>query len=144
MTYYRIGSRLRPNPPRSSHFQLPSLIYDDNRFVAFQSLIFLILIDLSNPTRSLTSDSGGSNSEAQTPTSMDSHSSSYRGKSRGRKSLNEAATKVLTDWIVEHQEDPYPTQSEKEMLARHAGLTVKQVVDWLTNTRKRRLHPILR
>jgi Homeobox KN domain len=42
---------------------------------------------------------------------------------------------VLADWILEHQDDPYPTQAEKEALARRGGVSVKQVVDWMTNMR---------
>ena len=61
------------------------------------------------------------------------------GKIKGRKSLSDHSTLILTNWIVLHQEDPYPSQSEKELLAREANLTVKQVVDWMTNMRKVRI-----
>lgn len=95
---------------------------------------------------SITSDSGSFNGEPNTPSSVESSGrrrTPTSGKPRGRKSLHEAATAVLTDWILQHQDDPYPTQAEKESLALRGGVSVKQVVDWMTNMRKRRLHPVI-
>lgn len=89
------------------------------------------------------SSSSCSYSDYDVDEGLSSSSAMTTGRPRGRKSLSEAATKVLTSWILEHQDDPYPNQTEKEMLARRSGLTVKQVVDWMTNMRKRRLHPVI-
>eukprot|EP00466_Bigelowiella_natans_P017424 jgi/Bigna1/88508/estExt_fgenesh1_pg.C_330029 len=44
---------------------------------------------------------------------------------------------VLSEWLAQHQQNPYPTQDEKFMLARKTNLTVKQVANWFINTRAR-------
>ena len=39
---------------------------------------------------------------------------------------------------------PYPNKKQKQELAELSGLTVKQIVHWMSNVRKRRLLPLLR
>ena len=48
-------------------------------------------------------------------------------------------TDVLTNWMIEHREDPFPTQDEIRELAKATNLTTTQVVNWTTNVRKRNL-----
>ena len=55
----------------------------------------------------------------------------------GRFSLASASKRVLKAWFDEHLDSPYPTPKEKSLLARSAGLSIKQVNDWFTNYRKR-------
>ena len=61
-----------------------------------------------------------------------------RAAARHRRfSLASASKRVLKAWFDEHLDSPYPTPKEKSLLARSAGLSIKQVNDWFTNYRKR-------
>lgn len=64
-------------------------------------------------------------------------------KRRCRKNLSSSARHRLLQWVSDHRDDPYPSQEEKQQLARDADLTVQQVSDWMTNVRKRKLRPYL-
>lgn len=48
-----------------------------------------------------------------------------------------AAVKILKDWMVEHQDHPYPTDEEKEILGQQTGLSMGQISNWMANTRRR-------
>ena len=48
-------------------------------------------------------------------------------------------TDVLTNWMVEHREKPYPTHAQICELANTCNLLETQVVNWATNVRKRNL-----
>lgn len=39
---------------------------------------------------------------------------------------------------------PYPSREQKAELAQRTGLSVPQIVHWMSNVRKRRLIPLLR
>ena len=43
---------------------------------------------------------------------------------------------VLILWIEEHAHNPYPSRSEKTMLAHYAGMTQRQLNDWFANARR--------
>ena len=61
-----------------------------------------------------------------------------RAHSRHRRfSLTNDSKRLLKQWFNEHIEHPYPTQREKEALAKTANLSLKQINDWFTNYRKR-------
>ena len=61
-----------------------------------------------------------------------------RAQSRHRRfSLTNDSKRLLKQWFNEHIEHPYPTQREKEALAKTASLSLKQINDWFTNYRKR-------
>lgn len=61
-----------------------------------------------------------------------------RAHARHRRfALTNDSKRVLKQWFNDHLEHPYPTQREKEVLARSASLSVKQINDWFTNYRKR-------
>ena len=44
--------------------------------------------------------------------------------------------KMLTKWVEEHIDHPYPDEDELEMLRQATGMTEKQLRIWFTNTRK--------
>ena len=48
-----------------------------------------------------------------------------------------AAVKILKDWMVEHHDNPYPTDEEKELLGEQTGLSTGQISNWMANTRRR-------
>lgn len=87
----------------------------------------------------------------------------------GRRKATEEARAVLMDWInanrgkivyirnvlwsflkmnmcmlVSFSDHPYPSRAQKAELAVRTGLTVPQIVHWMSNVRKRRLIPLLR
>ena len=48
------------------------------------------------------------------------------------------AVQILEKFYNEHTVFPFPTETEKRMLAERANITVKQVSTWFSNTRNRR------
>ena len=43
----------------------------------------------------------------------------------------------MNEYFNDHLNNPYPSQSEKENLARLGGISVKQVTAWFSNRRNR-------
>ncbi|KAG2627103.1 hypothetical protein PVAP13_3KG226940 [Panicum virgatum] len=54
---------------------------------------------------------------------------------RPQRGLPERAVSVLRSWLFEHFLHPYPTDSDKQMLAKQTGLTRNQVSNWFINAR---------
>jgi hypothetical protein len=52
-------------------------------------------------------------------------------------------TDILTEWMVEHREHPFPTHDEAKQLGRAAGLTQDQVLTWTVNARKKHIKMML-
>ena len=50
-----------------------------------------------------------------------------------------AQTDVLMQWMIDHQDNPFPTTQDLDDLSRTTGLTKTQVNNWATNVRKRNL-----
>lgn len=48
-----------------------------------------------------------------------------------------AAVKVLKDWMIANIDHPYPTEEQKETLAKQTELSVGQISNWMANTRRR-------
>ncbi|ORX65772.1 hypothetical protein K493DRAFT_143803, partial [Basidiobolus meristosporus CBS 931.73] len=44
---------------------------------------------------------------------------------------------ILMQWLLEHADNPYPTQAEKLTLCQKTGLPVKKINDWFVNARRR-------
>lgn len=47
------------------------------------------------------------------------------------------AVALMMDWLMAHQNNPYPNDDEKEMLMRHTRLSINQINYWFTNARRR-------
>ena len=62
-----------------------------------------------------------------------------------RKGFDKRATDILKDWMLsdEHIEFPYPNEQERQMLADETGMSVRQVLNWFVNARKRIWQPLL-
>lgn len=59
----------------------------------------------------------------------------------GRKfSFDQQTRKIMVDWLLAHEIDPYPTPQEWEYLIDSTGLTKRQVSTFLVNNRSRILH----
>lgn len=50
------------------------------------------------------------------------------------------AVRLMSDWYDRHQENPYPTDEEKQELAEKGGVSVSQVKAWFANKRNRTLN----
>ena len=65
-------------------------------------------------------------------------SSSQNGSAgKPRSFLDAAAVEYMNAWYNEHVESPYPTNEEKQEIARATSLTVSQVTCWFANKRNR-------
>lgn len=60
-------------------------------------------------------------------------------KRQKRNRLPSSALHILWDFMRTHKGNPYPTTQQKEMLAKKTNLTITQIRNWFTNTRKRKL-----
>ncbi|KAF9884846.1 hypothetical protein FE257_001189 [Aspergillus nanangensis] len=64
-------------------------------------------------------------------------------KRRSYQRLPTDAVKVLRAWLYQHQDHPYPTDREKDELARQTGLDRHQITNWFSNARRRKLSRLL-
>ncbi|XP_010905400.1 BEL1-like homeodomain protein 9 [Elaeis guineensis] len=62
---------------------------------------------------------------------------------RPQRGLPECAVAVLRAWLFEHFLHPYPTDTDKQMLAKQTGLTRNQVSNWFINARVRLWKPMV-
>ncbi|XXQ34648.1 Homeobox domain-containing protein [Plasmodiophora brassicae] len=72
---------------------------------------------------------------APTATTPPADADARRKKQRSR--LPPAAIAIMQNWFMDHLGKPYPTDEEKKVIAEQTNLSVAQVVNWFTNTRKR-------
>ncbi|CAH9075255.1 unnamed protein product [Cuscuta europaea] len=62
---------------------------------------------------------------------------------RPQRGLPERAVAVLRAWLFDHFLHPYPTDTDKHMLAAQTGLTRNQVSNWFINARVRVWKPMV-
>ncbi|KAK8617216.1 hypothetical protein V6N13_080134 [Hibiscus sabdariffa] len=62
---------------------------------------------------------------------------------RPQRGLPERAVTVLRAWLFEHFLHPYPTDTDKLMLAKRTGLSRNQVSNWFINARVRLWKPMV-
>lgn len=62
---------------------------------------------------------------------------------RPQRGLPERAVSVLRAWLFEHFLHPYPTDTDKLMLAKQTGLSRSQVSNWFINARVRLWKPMV-
>ncbi|XP_010256766.1 PREDICTED: BEL1-like homeodomain protein 9 [Nelumbo nucifera] len=62
---------------------------------------------------------------------------------RPQRGLPERAVAVLRAWLFEHFLRPYPTDTDKQMLAKQTGLSRSQVSNWFINARVRLWKPMV-
>uniref|UniRef100_A0A0A9HH68 Homeobox domain-containing protein n=1 Tax=Arundo donax TaxID=35708 RepID=A0A0A9HH68_ARUDO len=62
---------------------------------------------------------------------------------RPQRGLPERAVSVLRAWLFEHFLHPYPTDGDKQTLAKQTGLTRNQVSNWFINARVRLWKPMV-
>ncbi|KAI3447722.1 hypothetical protein Pfo_004387 [Paulownia fortunei] len=73
------------------------------------------------------------------------HSTGYNDQPvwRPQRGLPERAVAVLRAWLFEHFLHPYPTDTDKLMLAKQTGLSRNQVSNWFINARVRLWKPMV-
>ncbi|KAK6163346.1 hypothetical protein DH2020_000210 [Rehmannia glutinosa] len=62
---------------------------------------------------------------------------------RPQRGLPERAVSILRAWLFDHFLHPYPTDTDKHMLATQTGLTRNQVSNWFINARVRVWKPMV-
>ncbi|XP_042509807.1 BEL1-like homeodomain protein 9 [Macadamia integrifolia] len=62
---------------------------------------------------------------------------------RPQRGLPERAVAVLRAWLFDHFLHPYPTDTDKQMLAKQTGLSRSQVSNWFINARVRLWKPMV-
>ncbi|GAB4831853.1 hypothetical protein Ancab_005868 [Ancistrocladus abbreviatus] len=62
---------------------------------------------------------------------------------RSQRGFPDKAVAVLRTWLFENFLHPYPTDSDKQMLAQRTGLSRNQVSNWFTNARVRLWKPMV-
>ncbi|KAL2940460.1 BEL1-like homeodomain protein 9 [Bienertia sinuspersici] len=62
---------------------------------------------------------------------------------RSQRGFPDKAVSVLRNWLYEHFLHPYPSDSDKQMLAQKTGLSRSQVSNWFTNARVRLWKPMV-
>ncbi|XP_043707806.1 BEL1-like homeodomain protein 8 [Telopea speciosissima] len=62
---------------------------------------------------------------------------------RPQRGLPENSVAILRAWLFEHFLHPYPTDTDKDMLASQTGLTRNQVSNWFINARVRVWKPMV-
>jgi hypothetical protein len=58
------------------------------------------------------------------------------GHRTGMKNIEKWKKDVLTKWVLENKNNPYPSEDTKNYLAKVCQLSKKQVSNWFTNARK--------
>ncbi|XP_057523085.1 BEL1-like homeodomain protein 9 [Amaranthus tricolor] len=62
---------------------------------------------------------------------------------RSQRGFPDKAVAVLRNWLFEHFLHPYPSDTDKHMLAQKTGLSRSQVSNWFTNARVRLWKPMV-
>ncbi|XP_048324369.1 BEL1-like homeodomain protein 8 isoform X2 [Ziziphus jujuba] len=111
--------------------------------------------DLSSPTTGTSSSKGEANTARlkYMEQSFQKHKSSGVGVGfaepqqqhiwRPQRGLPERSVAILRAWLFEHFLHPYPTDTDKHMLATQTGLSRNQVSNWFINARVRVWKPMV-
>ncbi|KAJ1286216.1 hypothetical protein BS78_03G336000 [Paspalum vaginatum] len=120
----------------------------------FKCLKGMILSQLRNTTKAAAGKEGLSKDIAMFGLASGSPAALQRSSSvaafgqqhniwRPQRGLPERAVSVLRAWLFEHFLHPYPTDGDKQMLAKQTGLTRNQVSNWFINARVRLWKPMV-
>ena len=62
------------------------------------------------------------------------------GKKHAR--LSQRSTQILREWLLEHADNPFPNDNEKDVLCLRTGLSLSKLNTWFVNSRRRILAPL--
>ncbi|KAK6936075.1 POX domain, partial [Dillenia turbinata] len=110
--------------------------------------------DLACPTTGTSNDKGDTSTPQLKPIdqTFQRHKSGVRNMSilepqqhiwRPQRGLPERAVAILRAWLFDHFLHPYPTDTDKHMLATQTGLSRNQVSNWFINARVRVWKPMV-
>ncbi|CAF1207068.1 unnamed protein product [Rotaria magnacalcarata] len=60
-----------------------------------------------------------------------------RSQAKPSKQLPEKAIRLMNEWFVEHEDNPYPNRNDLDYLATNGGIKESQVKAWFSNKRNR-------
>lgn len=91
---------------------------------------------LSSVTKLLNSSSNVRKRARSTNSDVDSEENDRK---RVRRNLPKTVINTLKKWLVDHKENPYPSEEEKQNLLKQTNLSKRQLENWFVNARKRHL-----
>ncbi len=56
-----------------------------------------------------------------------------------KRKFDQTTTETLSQWLLAHHNNPYPTKEEKHDLCLETGLSSEQLNNWFSNTRRRKM-----
>lgn len=78
-------------------------------------------------------------SEGDKPLAKKTSAAERPGEGKRCPRLPRNAVKVLNEWLSQHQLYPYPTEQEKKEMEQQTGLDRRQILNWFTNARRRKM-----
>ncbi|CAK88228.1 unnamed protein product (macronuclear) [Paramecium tetraurelia] len=63
-------------------------------------------------------------------------------KNSNKNKFQKRSIDILKKWFLDHLDNPYPDNTEKQRLSKITGMHVRQIQNWFTNSRKRYLEPL--
>ncbi|KAJ3199766.1 hypothetical protein HDU83_004932 [Entophlyctis luteolus] len=96
-------------------------------------------LGVSSGRKMSASSNGSSISTSSTSPSASSSTQQHKHVVKPRANFPHDVLSVLTGWLQENKDNPYPTMAEKTKLGRACGLNMKQVNNWFINARRRRI-----
>jgi hypothetical protein len=96
--------------------------------------------------RSVASDDSDISTQKRTVTTSPATTESFseideqqQQSKKRRGNLPKPVTDVLRNWLIQHIQHPYPTETEKLELMQQTGLSLNQISNWFINARRRRV-----
>lgn len=97
-------------------------------------------MDADNDYQPHVKDMGSAKSSASLLPSTGSSGDMKRGASS---KFEKDQVLPLTQWLLDHSSNPYPSMEDKAVLATESGLSTQQVQNWFINMRKRHWTPMM-
>jgi hypothetical protein len=80
-------------------------------------------------------DNGNHSSYAKSGSGVSA--AAFASKTPRKSKLSETAKRIMRTFFLEHYDHPFATWEQKANLSKKTGMSLQQIGDWLTNTRKR-------
>lgn len=98
----------------------------------------MIYRDTSEDSEGESTRKAGTSTQNSNIQEVEDATSNHHSTQFGRyKRIPEKSIHLLQEWILTHWYHPYPSDEEKEILCSQTGLTLMQLNNWFTNSRRR-------